>query len=73
MYQAIALKKRLFTKILFQLCKFPFTYKGTTYTKCTTDGSNNGKAWCAYAYKKRYPGDIEVNTVDDCKRSCDCK
>merc|ERR1712021_204715 len=55
------------------LCKFPFTYKGTTYNKCTTDGSNNGKAWCAYAYKNRYPGDIEVNTVkvDDCQRSCD--
>nr|XP_060639277.1 matrix metalloproteinase-9-like [Anolis sagrei ordinatus] len=28
-------------------CFFPFIYKGSIYTKCTTEGQRNGKLWCA--------------------------
>jgi len=28
-------------------CKFPFKYKGTTYSSCTTKGSILWKAWCS--------------------------
>lgn len=29
------------------LCHFPYEYNGKTYTKCTSDGHNNRKEWCA--------------------------
>jgi len=29
-------------------CIFPFKYKGKQYDSCTTDHSENGKAWCPY-------------------------
>ena len=28
-------------------CQFPFTYKGKTYTNCTTDGDNGYRPWCS--------------------------
>ncbi|CAL4142151.1 unnamed protein product, partial [Meganyctiphanes norvegica] len=28
-------------------CKFPFIFKGTIYTKCTTDHAPDGKPWCS--------------------------
>lgn len=38
-------------------CRFPFTYKGGSFSKCTTIESANGKAWC-----QNEDGDLE-----DCK------
>ena len=28
-------------------CVLPFTYKGNTYTNCTTDGDNGNRPWCS--------------------------
>ena len=29
-----------------EACNFPFTYDRNTYYRCTTDNSENGRAWC---------------------------
>merc|ERR1712079_1001453 len=29
-----------------EACNFPFYYNQNTYNRCTTDNSENGKAWC---------------------------
>jgi len=53
-----------------QLCQFPFSYNGKTYYECTTDSSNNGKAWCAYGY--RYGIEADTYKLEDCQmQSCD--
>ena len=47
--------KHLMMMLLFSVCmttkskecKFPFKYKGKTYSSCTTKGSKLGKAWCS--------------------------
>jgi len=34
-------------------CVFPFTYKGKTYTRCTTDDASTLKPWCSYGSQYR--------------------
>ena len=50
------LRLRIIENILIQMflflggagsCKFPFIYKGVTYTECTTKDEENGKFWCS--------------------------
>ena len=31
-------------------CKFPFTYKGSTYNACTYRDTTSAKAWCETTY-----------------------
>lgn len=50
-------------------CKFPFTYKGTTYTKCTTDSSVNGKPWCAIEVDR--DGVVIDKQWEDCQEECE--
>ena len=33
-------------------CKFPFTWNGTTYNDCTTDGTDNLQGWCIQNQKR---------------------
>jgi len=49
-------------------CVFPFTYKGKTYRKCTTDNSENNAPWCATQVT---PGGEVVNRKwEDCEEFC---
>ena len=34
-------------------CQFPYKYRGTLYRECITEGSDDGRAWCATAVNKR--------------------
>jgi len=49
-------------------CIFPFNYKGKTYAKCTTDGTTNGKAWCATEIDDS--GTVIEGKWGDCDDSC---
>ena len=36
-----------------KFCQFPFKYRGTLHSQCITEGSDDGRAWCATAVNKR--------------------
>ena len=36
-----------------KFCQFPFKYHGTLHSQCITEGSDDGRAWCATAVNKR--------------------
>lgn len=49
-------------------CQFPFTYRGKSYTTCTTDGDNGNIPWCSLTsdYKGliTYCFDFRTTTLD---------
>merc|ERR1719367_977855 len=49
-------------------CIFPFKYKGKKYSECTTQDSENGKAWCAT--KVSSGGNVIFGRWDDCGNGC---
>ena len=49
-------------------CIIPFNYKGKQYFKCTTDDSENGKAWCAT--KVNSEGNVIFGNWGDCQNGC---
>ena len=46
-------------------CIFPFRYKGKKYYDCTTDDSENGKAWCATTINSK--GKVVPGKWGDCR------
>jgi len=49
-------------------CIFPFSYQGKTYTKCTTDNSDNNAPWCAVQVDNT--GEVVNNKWEDCESEC---
>jgi len=49
-------------------CIFPFTYKGETFSSCTSTGSENGAAWCAVEVDQE--GEVVKNAWEDCQENC---
>ena len=47
-------------------CVFPFSYKGMTYTGCTTM-ENSGAPWCAISY---HNNSIDVKHWSNCGQGC---
>jgi len=52
-----------------KVCAFPFKYKGKTYDKCTRDGSENGKPWCAFKVDRR-TREAKTGKWADCDSGC---
>ena len=51
-----------------QDCVFPFTYRGRSYSSCTTAESVNGAAWCATEVDSA--GAVVHSKWQDCKPEC---
>ena len=49
-------------------CVFPFTYRGQSYSSCTTAESVNGAAWCATEVDSS--GTVVHNKWQDCETEC---
>eukprot|EP00092_Neocalanus_flemingeri_P004936 GFUD01005309.1.p1 GENE.GFUD01005309.1~~GFUD01005309.1.p1 ORF type:complete len:372 (+),score=74.76 GFUD01005309.1:77-1192(+) len=54
-------------------CQFPFSYKGQTFSSCTTFDSENGAAWCT-STEGRYedcvsPCGVSSNSLASCPRN----
>ena len=49
-------------------CIFPFKYNDKMYVECTTDDSDNGRAWCAT--KVNSDGNVLRGKWGDCGNSC---
>jgi len=49
-------------------CIFPFKYKGASYSKCTTEDSENSVAWCATELDET--GEVVKNSWQDCTEGC---
>eukprot|EP00092_Neocalanus_flemingeri_P008226 GFUD01008869.1.p1 GENE.GFUD01008869.1~~GFUD01008869.1.p1 ORF type:complete len:436 (-),score=88.02 GFUD01008869.1:436-1743(-) len=54
-------------------CQFPFSYKGQTFSSCTTFDSENGAAWCTTT-ERRYedcvsPCGVFSNSLASCPRN----
>jgi len=49
-------------------CILPFSYKGSTYSSCTTDHTTNGKAWCATKVDNQ--GNVVEGSWGDCNDDC---
>jgi len=49
-------------------CIFPFKFKGKSYNKCTTAGSDNGAPWCATEVDES--GEVIRNKWEDCEEGC---
>ena len=49
-------------------CVFPFTYRGQSYSSCTTTESDNGAAWCATEVDSA--GAVVHSKWQDCKPEC---
>jgi len=45
-------------------CVFPFEFEGVRYEKCTNDGSNDKKHWCATATDSN--GTVITNNWGEC-------
>ncbi|XP_040581395.1 matrix metalloproteinase-9 [Lepeophtheirus salmonis] len=50
-------------------CKFPFSYNGNTYSKCTS-ADNNGVKWCPI---NKYPGSSEAFHYEECNMTSQCE
>ena len=51
-------------------CVFPFLYQGKSYSKCTTDFSENSKAWCAFNIQPNSEVPEDGLHWDDCEPHC---
>ena len=49
-------------------CVFPFTYRGLSYSSCTTAESVNGAAWCATEVDSS--GAVVHSKWQDCEPEC---
>ena len=49
-------------------CVFPFNYKNKKYFACTTDDSDNGKAWCPTKVDSN--NNVVTGKWGDCTQGC---